>query len=161
MATRSSRSCRNVRGFGVAHVIGAVVVITAGFSAVTFQFVRDRSANIATARAWNIQGAPCPAFTQSEFQARRYTAPKIFDYDGIAIGRAVGDAYCSDVKDTGGAGLLSDKVCQFTTPVALTVASKVGTWFYITGVAQPATLIIHRGVPRCVLASKFTLGHEN
>lgn len=160
MATRLSRDFSAARRFGMAHVVGAVVVITAGAGLVTFQFVRDRDANVATAKAWNIQGAACPALSQAEFTANRYTALKTFDYDGIAIGRAAGDASCSDVKDSGGKGFLNDKVCQFTSPATLTVISKAGSFFFVPGVGQPASLVIHHDTPRCVMASNFTLKTE-
>jgi hypothetical protein len=160
MATRLSRGRGAARRFGMAHVIGAVVVITAGAALVTFQFVRDRAANVATAKAWNIQGPSCPALSQADFTAKRYTALKTFDYDGIAIGRAAGDASCSDVKDSGGKGFLNDKVCQFTSPATLTVTSKAGSFFFVPGVGQPASLVIHHDRPRCVMASNFTLKTE-
>ena len=162
MPTRPSgaRDFGAVRRWGLAHVIGAVVVLTAAIGLITVQFVRDRNAHITTAKAWNIQGPPCPAFTEAEFQAKRYTALKTFDYDGTVIGRTAGDASCSDVRDAGGKGLGTDKVCQFTSPATLTVASKAGSWFFVPGAGQPASLIIHRDVPRCVMASNFTLQTE-
>jgi len=149
-----------VRRFGMAHVIGAVVVLSAGIGLVTFQFVRDRDANIATAKAWDIKGPPCPLLSQAEFQAKRYTALKTFDYDGVTIGRTAGDASCSDVKSGGGKGFSTDKVCQFTSPATLTVVSKAGSWFFVPGVGQPSTLSIHHDAPKCVMASKFTLQSE-
>ena len=92
--------------------------------------------------------------------ARHYRLPKTFDYDGVTLGRVAGDVSCSDVKDDGGKGFGTDKVCQFTSPATLTVATPVGVTYYEPGVGQPATLSIHRDVPRCVLASKFTLQTE-
>lgn len=162
MPTRPSgaRDFGAVRRWGLAHVIGAVVVLTAAIGLITFQFVRDRNAHISTAKAWDIQVPPCPAFTEAEFQAKRYTALKTFDYDGTTIGRTAGDASCSDVKDAGGKGLGTDKVCQFTSPATLTVVSPAGRWFFVPGAGQPSTLIIHRDVPRCVMASNFTLQTE-
>jgi hypothetical protein len=157
MATREFSA---VRKFGIAHAIGAVVVITAGAGLLTFQFVKDRNAHIATARAWNIQGPPCPAMTEVEFNAKRYTALKTFPYDDAVIGRTAGDASCSDVKDSGGKGLGTDRVCQFTSPATLTVVSPAGSWFFVPGAGQPSTLIIHKDVPRCVMASNFTLQTE-
>jgi hypothetical protein len=157
MATREFRAGRR---FGIAHAIGAVVVITAGAGLLTFQFVKDRNAHIATARAWDIQGPPCPAMTGAEFAAKRYTALKTFPYDDVTIGRTAGDASCSDVRDKGGKGFGTDKVCQFTSPATLTVVSPAGGWFFVPGAGQPSTLIIHKDVPRCVMASKFTLQTE-
>jgi hypothetical protein len=150
-----------VRRFGAAHVVGAVVVITAAIGLVAFNFAHDRGANVGAAKAWDIQGAPCPILSQADFVQQRYAAKKTFDYDGVTIGRLAGDASCSDVKEAGGKGLFNDKVCQFTSPATLTVASKAGAFFFVPGVGQPASLIIHRDVPRCVMASKFTLKTEN
>jgi hypothetical protein len=144
----------------MAHVIGAVVVLTAAIGLIAFQFVRSRDANIATAKAWDIKGPPCPMLSQAEFQAKRYTALKTFDYDGTTIGRTAGDASCSDVKSGGGKGFSTDKVCQFTSPATLTVSSKAGSWFFVPGAGQPATIAIHHDTPKCVMASKFTLQTE-
>ena len=160
MATSRPRDYGAVRRFGLAHAIGAVVVITAAIAAVTFEFVRDRNLNIATARAWDIKGPPCPQLSQAQWTARRLLAPKTFDYDGATLGRWSGDASCSDVKAGGGTGLRTDKICQFTNPTVLSVATPAGRFFYNVGVAQPATVSIHRDQARCVLAGKFTLQSE-
>jgi hypothetical protein len=157
MATREFSA---VRRFGLAHAIGAVVVITAGFGLVSFQYVKDRNAHIATAKAWNIQGPPCPAMTEADFTAKRYTALKTFPYDDAMIGRTAGDASCSDIKENAGKGLGTDRVCQFTSPATLTVVTPAGSWFFVPGAGQPSTLIIHKDVPRCVMASNFTLQTE-
>lgn len=149
-----------VRRFGVAHVVGAVLVITVAIALVTFQFVRDRNAHIATAKAWDIQGPSCPQLSAADWTAKRLKAPKIFDYDGTHLGRWSGDASCSDVKDKGGAGFGTDKICQFTNPTVLTVSSRSGTTYYEPGVGQPATVRIHKDAPTCVMASKFTLKTE-
>jgi len=160
MATRAARDYGSVRRFGMAHVVGAVVVIGAGVAMVTFELVRDRNANVATAQAWDIKGPPCPALTEAQWTARRLLAPKTFDYDGATLGRWSGDASCSDVKAGGGKGLHTDRICQFANPTVITVATPAGRWFYNVGVAQPATVSIHRDQARCVLAGKFTLQSE-
>ena len=51
------------RRYGLAIVIGAVVVVTAAVGVIAFDLVRAREANISAAKAWDIKGAPCPAFT--------------------------------------------------------------------------------------------------
>ena len=156
MATRAARDYGSVRRFGMAHVVGAVVVIGAGVAMVTFQYVRDRNAHIATARAWDIQGPPCPALTQAQWDAKHEKAPKTFDYDGITLGRWSGDASCSDVHDKGGAGFGVDRVCQFTSPLALSVVTPAGTFYFLPDAGRPATVRIHKDVATCVMASKFT-----
>jgi hypothetical protein len=156
MATRLSRDYGAVRHFGMPHAIAAVIALTAGVGFLGYEFVRDRNAHIATARAWDIQGPPCPQLSAAQWTAKRLKAPKVFDYDGTTLGRWSGDASCSDVKDKGGAGFGTDKICQFTNPTVLTVTAPTGTYYYEPGVSQPATLSVHKDVPRCVLASKFT-----
>ncbi|WP_309605089.1 hypothetical protein [Phenylobacterium sp.] len=160
MASRVIQDSGHLRRFSLAHAVIAVVVATSATALLTYNFVRDRKADVATARAWDIQGPPCPGLTQAQFTAQGYKAQHTFDYDGVTIGRHSGDANCSDVKQAGGKGLFNDKVCQFTSPATLTVTSRAGTYFFVPGVGQPATLAIHRDIPRCVMASKFTLKTE-
>lgn len=149
-----------VRRFGMAHVIGAVLATTAAIGFVAHELSRDRNANIATAKAWDIQGPPCPQLTEAQWAAKHEKAPKTFDYDGTQLGRWSGDASCSDVHDKGGKGMGVDKVCQFTSPLTLTVVSPAGAFYFLPDMGKPATLIIHKDVPRCVMASKFTLQSE-
>lgn len=160
MPTRSRRApdYGAVRRYGVAHVAGALIVLTVAIGLVTWNWVRGRDVDIATSRAWSIEGPPCPQLTAADWAARRQKAPKVFDYDGTQFGRWAGDASCSDVKTHGGTGFGVDKICQFTNPVALTVVSPAGAFYFLPGVGQPATLAIHKDVPRCVLSSKFTRG---
>ena len=160
MANRSVRDSGHLRRFSLAHAVIAVVVATSATALLTFNFVRDRTAHVATARAWDIQGRACPSLSQAQFTAQGYKARHSFDYDGVTIGRHSGDASCSDVRQAGGKGLFNDKVCQFTSPATLTVTSKAGMFFFVPGVGQPATLAIRRDIPRCVMASKFTLKSE-
>ena len=158
MAT--SRHPGALRRFGIAHVIGVIAVTGVVIAGAAIEIAKDRKANIAAAKAWDIQGPPCPALTQAEFTAKRYTALKTVPYDEVTIGRTAGDVSCSDIKDNGGKGFGTDRVCQFTSPATLTVISKAGSFFFVPGVGQPSTLIVHKGVPRCVMASKFTLQTE-
>ncbi len=147
----------HLRRFGVIHVIiGLVAVVVIG-GLLALDFSHRRAINVGTAQAWDIQGAPCPTATPQEWAATHQIAPKTFDYTGDVLGRVAGDASCSDVQDKGGKGLGVIKVCQFTSPAALTVKTKAGMFYFLPGVGQPATIIIRQGQPRCVLASKFTL----
>jgi hypothetical protein len=150
----------SARRFSMVHVISAVVVLTAGAGLITFQLVKDRQSAVDTFKVWQVKGPPCPAMREADFQAKRYTALKTFDYDGTTIGRTAGDVSCSDVKSGGGKGFATDKVCQFTSPATLTVASKAGEFFFVPGAGQPASLYIHHDLPSCIMASNFTLQNE-
>lgn len=120
-------------------------------------FLIHRAQDIGVAKAWAIDGPPCPALTAGDFAARGFKVRSSFDYDGIAIGRHSGHVSCSDVKQGGGTGLFIDRVCQFTSPQVITVTSKAGAFYFVPGVGQPASIVIHDGKPRCVMASKYTL----
>ena len=114
----------HLRRFGVIHVIiGLVAVVVIG-GLLALDFSHRRAINVGTAQAWDIQGAPCPTATPQEWAATHQIAPKTFDYTGDVLGRVAGDASCSDVQDKGGKGLGVIKVCQFTSPAALTVKTK-------------------------------------
>ena len=150
-----------VRRFGVPHLIGGVLIVLVGTGYFAWDAWRGRNVDIATARNWDIEGPPCPTLTAADWTARREQAPKIIDYDGVRLGRWAGDVSCSDVHARGGtAAFTIDKVCEFTNPMTLSVASKAGTFYFLPGVGQPASLVIHKDVPRCVMASKFTRATE-
>lgn len=157
---KPARDFGAVRRYGMAHVLGAVIVLGVGAVVVTLQLVRERNDAVATARKWDIKGPACPALSEAEFRAGRQLAPKTFDYDGATIGRIAGDVSCSDVKDDGGKGFGTDKVCQFTAPATLTAVTPAGRFFFVPGPGQPATLRIHKDVATCVMASTFTLQSE-
>jgi hypothetical protein len=139
------------------HLIAAAVVVLSAAGLIGFNWWRTQTANISVAKAWNVEGPPCPTLTAVEFEAGRYTAAKSFDYDGILIARHSGHVSCSDVKQGGGKSLFVDRVCQFTSPAVITVTSAKGAYYFAPGAGHGATVAIHDGVPRCVLGSTFTL----
>ena len=149
-----------LRRYGVAHVIGGVLVVTLGTGFFAWNAWRGRHVDIATAREWDVKGPPCPQLTPAQWTASRQQARHVFDYDGIKLGRWSGDASCSDVHSKGGTGFGIDRICQFTNPTALSVVTRAGTFYFLPDVGQPATVVIHKDVPRCVLASKFTRATE-
>ncbi len=112
---------------------------------------------------WNITGPPCPSLTGEAFRAARLKAPRAFDYGGsragtltygvVRFGRFAGHASCNQAPN----GLHTRLICQFTSPAALRIRTARGEVFYVPGVGRPATVIVDRDVPRCVMASNFTL----
>ncbi len=149
-----------VRRFTMIHVIAAVLVLTLGVGLVTWNAVRGRKVDVATAQAWDIKGPPCAQLTLEQWNAKHLKVRDVTNYDGRMIGRWSGDVSCSDVKDSGGAGFGTDRICQFTNPTALAVTTPAGAFYFETGTGQPATLSLHQDKPKCVLASKFTRATE-
>ncbi len=119
--------------------------------------VRNREAKIATAREWAISGEPCPTLTPEAFRAGGFKAPQMFKYDAYAFGRRAGHVDCNAVGTKGGKGLGSVVICQFTSPIVLTVKTPRGEYVFNPGVGHAATVQVEDGAPRCVLASKFTV----
>ncbi|WP_374470038.1 hypothetical protein [Phenylobacterium sp.] len=137
---------------------GFVLVGLAGFAAWE---VRDwlgrREAAVETAKAWDVQGPPCPELSEAEFRARGLKAPKAFEFEGVVIARRHGHVSCQMVADNAGRSFSSHVVCQFTGPGVLRVTAPGGERRFEAGPGQPATVSTEGGAPRCVLASKFRL----
>lgn len=112
---------------------------------------------------WSVSGAPCPTLTAAAFTAARLKAPRAFDYGGsragtltygvVRFGRFAGHVACNQRPN----GLHTRVICQFSSPAALTVKTTNGVAYYVPGVGRPATIIVDRDVPRCAMASNFTL----
>jgi len=157
MPIRPGAEYSRVRRIGVAHVIGALVASGAVAGLLAYNYVQHRDTSVALAKAWKIDGPPCPSLTKAEFEAQGYKAPKTFDYDDLTMARKAGNASCSDIKQNGGKGVFHDQECQFTGPAALIITTRKGEFFYVPEVGQPATVVVHDGAPQCVLGGKFTL----
>jgi hypothetical protein len=56
--------------FGVGHVVAGVLVSALAVGAITFEYLQARAIHVATAKAWDIQGPPCPTLTEAELAAR-------------------------------------------------------------------------------------------
>lgn len=116
------------------------------------------AANAAAASEWEVEGPPCPRFTAQQFARQGLSAPKVFGYDDLVIGRAVGHVSCGAAGDDHGRARSTHPVCEFTGPAALRVKTPKGEFFFAPGVGRPATVSVEHGVSRCVLASHFTIG---
>lgn len=148
------------RRYGLPIVIVVVLAIGAVAAFFAYDAMRARKGNIATAQAWDIKGPPCPQLTLDQWNAKHLKVRETTNYDGRMIGRWSGDVSCSDVKTKGGEGFGVDRICQFTNPTNLAIKTPAGEYYFDTGTGQPATIAIHKDVPKCVLASKFTRDTE-
>lgn len=157
MPIRPGAGYDRLRRFGLAHVIGALVISGVLAAVMVFNFTQHRDTSVALAKAWKIEGPPCPSLTRAEFEARGYKARNTFDYDDLTMARKAGNASCADIQQSGGKGLFHDQECQFTSPAALIITTKKGVFFYVPEAGQPATVVVHDGTPQCVLGGKFTL----
>src|SRR5579872_7519331 len=119
MPTESGKAARDygaVRRYGMATVIVSVMAVSGAAAFFAYDILRARHADIATAAAWDIKGAACAQLTLAQWNAKHLKVREATNYDGRMIGRWSGDVSCSDVKDHGGAGFGTDRICQFTNP---------------------------------------------
>lgn len=82
---------------------------------------------------------------------------KAFEFNGITFARRFGHADCHAVAVRPG-GRDFDPVCQFTGPDVLEITTPKGGFRFAPGVGQPATVVVRRGLPECVMASRFKFG---
>ena len=120
-------------------------------------YLKGRTAALALARDWSVEGPPCPGLTQAQFETQGLKARKGLEYAGVTVSRQFGHVSCSQLRYGEGWGLASYVVCQFTSPNVLRVETAKGTWYFAPGMGQPATISTPHDEARCVLASNFTL----
>lgn len=111
------------------------------------------AASTASAQAWKLAGPPCPTATTAEFAHHAERAKKVFDFNGDVYARRGGHVDCNltvvkGVKDP-------VPVCQFTSPQAISVTTKKGTYYFVPGVGHPATISVANEAAACVMASNF------
>jgi hypothetical protein len=139
-------------------LVGGILLIGIGGSVLHFLWptiTANRETAVADAKAWTIQGPPCPSLTRDAFQAQNLKPRRSFDYREVKLARAYGHVECRQIKNGGGQGLGSHTVCQFTSPAVLQVTTSKGDFFFLPGIGKPATVSIEQGVARCVLAGDY------
>ena len=139
-------------------VIGSILLVGIGGSVLHFLWptiTANQQASVAEAKAWTIDGPPCPTLTAEAFQSQNLKPKRSFDYREVKLARAYGHVECRQIKNDAGQGLGSHTVCQFTSPAVLQVTTSKGEFFFLPGVGQPATVAIEGGVARCVMAGDY------
>ena len=109
----------------------------------------------AHAAAWNVAGPPCPQITAAWLQVLKIT-PIPFAYESIRGTRAHGDVNCEFVEYDGPRHTAPFPVCQFSAPLALTLATPTGDVYFEPGAGKPATLSMPDGKLRCVIGASHT-----
>ena len=118
-------------------------------------FMRQRAADIAEAKAWDIKGPPCPQRPFSE-AARHPAATKAFGYAGASFAYAYGHVACAQIHADGGRSLFwGYPVCQFTSPGVIIVDAAGARTLFAPGLGQRATVKVEDGAAQCVMAARF------
>jgi hypothetical protein len=135
-----------------------VVVIWFGLTAAVLvpKLNSDRDTAIADAKAWTIEGPPCPQLSPADAARWPYRPKQDFDYAGVNFGYVYGHVACMQIHDDGGRSMFhGHAVCQFTSPASVAVQSGGVTAFFTPGLGQRATVSVEGGVARCVMAGDF------
>ncbi|WP_091735790.1 hypothetical protein [Phenylobacterium immobile] len=136
----------------LAILVGLTFLMLAG--AQTLRHARDL--RMAEAAAWDINGPPCPMLDATAFAAKGYNLKFRHSYVGTEFARASGHVSCKEVGAEGGRSMNKFVyVCQFNSPIGLTVTRGGKTTSYDLGAGQPASITIRedRAAPRCVTAA--------
>lgn len=148
---RAQTSPRLWRLYLAAGLVGVVVAVASTAPSV----LRQRAAAIAEAKAWAIDGPPCPNPPISE-TARQPTAIKSFGYAGSGFAYAYGHVACAEIHaDEGRSMMRGYPVCQFTSPGVVIVETGKTRTLFAPGLGARATVSVQDGAPRCVMAGKF------
>ncbi len=142
---------RRWRLYAAAVVIGTAVTAIS----VAPNLLRQRTAAVADAKAWAIEGPPCPELPLAE-AARQPVATRSFGYAHAGFAYAYGHVACAEIHAEGGRSLFSGfPVCQFTSPGVILVDAAGTTTLFAPGLGERATVTVQDGKARCVMAGKF------
>ncbi|MBL8772630.1 MAG: hypothetical protein JNK30_14705 [Phenylobacterium sp.] len=131
-------------------ILAAIAVLVVG--GLGARYLRIHQMRVDDAKAWAIEGPPCPQITEAELLA----APRGLrrsDYGEVSFERSKGEMECATIFVDGGRGDASYPVCQFDRPSDLRVRTARGEWRFRPGPGRPATVSTRDGVARCVLAT--------
>lgn len=137
------------------YLAGAVIGIGVAILGSAPNFMRERAAAIADARAWTIEGPPCLQLPIAE-TVRQPAAAKAFGYADAGFAYAYGHVACAEIHENGGKSLFRGyPVCQFTSPGVVIVDAAGRTTLFAPGLGERATVSVRNGEARCVMAGRF------
>ena len=141
-------------GMKIVLVVGAVISLAIIGYFTTASLLRDREKNIADAEQYGAKGAPCPTVTKADLAVNGPNLRHDFDYGGMHLRHAFGDADCAWIVDRGGAGMGRLPVCRFTSPGSLEVVIGQTDVFFRPPLGKPAAIVLDKGQARCLLTAK-------
>ena len=139
---------------GVGGGVGAVAVVLilgAGF-------LRARMLNLKDMAAYGVSGTPCPQTTLGRLAVDGPQPRETFDYGGMRLRHASGEADCAWVSDDNGLGFIRAPTCRFTSPGALVIEADGRTLAFATGIGRSAAVVHRQGRVVCrIVARSMTL----
>ena len=130
----------------------AVALILGGLTA---RYLDIRATRIADARAWTVEGPPCPSISEAEMMRDPGGGLRSFEYGEATFVRRRGEVECAPVYEDGGRGDTFHPVCRFSRPGDIQVRTVDGAWQFRPGPGRPAVVSVSRGGrASCVLANR-------
>jgi hypothetical protein len=137
---------------------GAVVVMLAlVVIALVGVWSVDRANRMSDARAWTVDGPPCPSVTPAALAASDEAAVQATTFSGVGFDRAHGAVRCSDIGYDDGRSDESFPVCQFDHPGGLEITTRRGRFAFRPPPLDAATVQVRHDVPTCVLGSSMEI----
>jgi hypothetical protein len=124
------------------------IVMIAALSATRSREALDRA-------YWLVAGPPCQQAPLSALLAHGQPLAQVFAFEGLRAARISGAVNCSGVTTGRFPFRAHADVCEFTGPLALSVAYAGRDYRYALKVGQPVTITARPDGLGCVLASNF------
>jgi hypothetical protein len=131
-------------------ILGAIALLVVG--SLTVRYVKIHQGRVDDAKAWAIDGPPCPQISEAELLATPQGLRRS-DYGEVTFERSKGEIECATIYVDGGKGDANYPVCQFDRPSVLRIRTAKGEWRFRPGPGHPATVSTRDGIARCVLAT--------
>lgn len=142
------------RGMMISLGGGAVICLAIVGYFTTASLLRDREHNIADAEQYGAKGNPCPTVTKADLAINGPNLRHDFDFGGMRLRHAFGDADCAWIADHGGGGMGRFPICRFTSPGSLEVTIGKIDLLFRPPLGKPAAIVLYKGQVRCLLTAK-------
>jgi hypothetical protein len=103
---------------------------------------------------WTVAGPPCPPPAPPPIHPVRSRGDQVFEYGEVQFSRQSGAVNCAAVPDGGFFTQKTYRVCQFTAPGKIGVATAGLRAAFEPG-NRPATVTVRHGAATCVLGGWF------
>ncbi len=117
-------------------------------------FIRARMLNLNDVAAYGVSGPPCPQTTPARLAVEGPRLRETFQYGGMQLRHAAGEADCAWVSDDNGLGFVRVPICRFTSPGAVDVQVDGRRLLFATGIGRSATIVRRRGQVLCIMTPR-------
>jgi hypothetical protein len=154
MATAKNKAGGGAR---MAMMVGAAVVVLVGGSLVAMSVMRANAHDADDAQAYALSGAPCPTTTPARLAVEGPKPRHTFEYGGLSLSHASGEADCAWIKGPGGFmgfGGTKYPVCRFSGPGSLEVKDGTSDLLFAPLIGKEVAVVKEGAQLKCVVAPR-------